>query len=191
MKRYLLYLTIVPVVVAIILFSTGQLIISASGIETTPPSWPSSHSPAAQTGTTAPPDIDLIVRKSASPSPVYVNFLLTYTIVVENKGTETADDVVLTDSLPLNIEVTSVDSSQGSCSESQLLVVCNLNSISGGGKVTVTIVVVPTEGGVLTNRVQVASSTSDPNLSNNRAEIETTALWTVFLPSLFKDAPAN
>jgi uncharacterized repeat protein (TIGR01451 family) len=44
---------------------------------------------------------DVIVDKSASPSPVFAGETLTYSIVVSNAGPSEAQSVVLTDVLPL------------------------------------------------------------------------------------------
>ena len=50
-----------------------------------------------------------IATLSASPDPVNVGSELTYTISVINNGPDTSDDVVVTDSLPENVEFLSVE----------------------------------------------------------------------------------
>ena len=51
--------------------------------------------------TTVSPMADLAVSQSVSPGSVFVSNNVTFTIVVANKGPDTGNNVVLTDSLPL------------------------------------------------------------------------------------------
>ncbi|MDX1582793.1 MAG: IPTL-CTERM sorting domain-containing protein [Thermoanaerobaculia bacterium] len=132
---------------------------------------PANNSESEQTTVlvTAPPRADLAVTKSDSPDPATVGEPLTYTLNLVNNGPEDATGVTLTDSLPSGATFDSVSSSQGSCSHSEGVVSCSLGTILNGGTATVTITVVPTRDGEITNSVTVASDLADPDSTNNSA----------------------
>jgi uncharacterized repeat protein (TIGR01451 family) len=58
---------------------------------------------------------DLQIGKYDSPDPVIAGNPLTYTLVITNTGPSTADNVVIEDDLPAEVEVLSVASSSGGC----------------------------------------------------------------------------
>ncbi len=65
----------------------------------------------------APDSTDLRVTKSASPDPVAAGELLTYTVTVANAGFLDATGVIMTDTLPLDVTLSAITSSQGDCGE--------------------------------------------------------------------------
>jgi len=121
---------------------------------------------SASESTLVLPVADLAVAKSGSPNPAHVGSPLTYTVVVANLGPSAATRVTLADTLPTGVVLISAMPSQGSCGESGGLVTCGLGSLAGDAA-TVTIVVMPTAVGTMTNTVTVAASEHDPNLANN------------------------
>jgi uncharacterized repeat protein (TIGR01451 family) len=124
---------------------------------------------------TAPPSADLMVVKTG-PATGKVGQSLTYTIVVTNKGPSAASGVTMTDSLPKNAGVGSVSSTQGSCAPrpKQRLVVCTIGSMASGARVTVTLVVKPTQKGAFKDTATVsATSPSDPVSGNNSSSVTT------------------
>src|SRR5947199_357535 len=88
------------------------------------------------------------------PDPVRVGQPLTYTIAVEAISADTG--VVLTDMPPAEAAPVSASASQGTCSGAAP-VVCNLGALATGSRATVTIVVVPTVPGKITNTASVTS----------------------------------
>jgi uncharacterized repeat protein (TIGR01451 family) len=116
--------------------------------------------------TNAPLTADLEVIKVASPSPVSVASNLTYTITVTNHGPDTASSVTLTDALPASV---SFVSASDECTNNAGLVVCDLGLLPSGATTNVTLVVVPTVEGALTNVARVAAAEVDPNPANNIA----------------------
>jgi uncharacterized repeat protein (TIGR01451 family)/CSLREA domain-containing protein len=115
---------------------------------------------------------DLSITKSDDPDPVAVGTRLTYTIDVANDGPAPASAVRVIDTLPSDVTVTSITSSQGSCDEST--VTCTLGSIGRGGTARVTIVVDPgSTPRTLTNTAAVSSELRDPDESDNSATATT------------------
>lgn len=141
------------------------------------------------------PRADVTVSKSANPDPVSAGQNLTYVVTATNvaNNLSAADNVTITDTLPLNVTFISASPSAGTCGTTpgantvttvgSRTVTCNLGTINNGAQRTVTIVVRPntgTRGTTLTNSVSVTTSTVETDGSNNAA----TALATVNNPSL-------
>jgi uncharacterized repeat protein (TIGR01451 family) len=119
-------------------------------------------------------EADLVVIKSDTPDPVFVDATLTYAIDITNHGPNTATDVVLTDILPAEVDFITASNA---CDESNGLITCNLNMISDGETKIVTIeVAAPPVPMVITNRVEVSANERDPQPSNNSTQEETTVI---------------
>src|SRR5438128_7860121 len=88
------------------------------------------------------------------PDPVRLGQPLTYTITVEAVTADTG--IVLTDMPPAGAAPVSASASQGTCS-GVAPVVCNLGALGLGSRATVTIVVVPTATGKITNTASLRS----------------------------------
>lgn len=117
---------------------------------------------------------DLSVSKSVMPDPMISGGLSTYQIVVRNAGPSTAHDVVIIDQLPEGLSIVSVQA-PGTCFREGLKVTCELGTLAPSSSNTATIdVLVRVDGATsLTNRVDVKSSTPDPDKDNNSALITT------------------
>ena len=116
---------------------------------------------------------DISVSGVATPDPVTIGEVLTYTMMVSNMGLAMATDTMLTSILPVGTTFVSATPSQGSCNEATGTVVCGLSDIASNTSVTVTVVVTPTLAGVITNAVVVTSSAAEASLANNAVNIET------------------
>jgi len=115
---------------------------------------------------------DLSISKVDSPDPVVAGNILTYTVTVFNAGPNTAQTVVVTDTLPAGV----VFLSTAGCAEDPGGVPnCTLGSIPAGGSAqyTISVAVNPQTLGVISNSVSVAAATQDPE-GNNNAVSETT-----------------
>ena len=129
-------------------------------------------------GTGVDPTADLAASIAASPNPVKSRGKLSYTITIRNAGPSAAIQVLLNDVLSSQSTFLSATPSQGSCVTPVVgasgTVSCNLGTIASGAtspiKITVTVIAKKT---TITNTVTVSSTTSDPNLANNRASITT------------------
>jgi uncharacterized repeat protein (TIGR01451 family) len=118
---------------------------------------------------------DLVLTKSDSPDPVTQGSNLTYTIQVQNNAAP-ATDVVLTDTLPSQVDFVSATPSQGTpCDRTGSTVTCNLGNMASGATATVTIVIQPKKTGTISNTAVVASTPPDTNAANNQ-ETETTTV---------------
>ncbi len=119
--------------------------------------------------TTVSPLADLLVTKADTPDPVAAGATLTYTLIVTNNGPADTTGVVLTDTLPSEVILDMVTSSQGGCSGTAT-VVCTLGGLVHGASVTATMVVTaPATAETLDNTANVTGDHADPILGNNTA----------------------
>lgn len=128
---------------------------------------------------------DLSVIKSDDVDPVTLSEddpvgKVTYTISVTNLGPATAEDVIVTDTLPATMTFVSATAEVGTCSQSGGVVTCSIGDLAVGDKVDIEVTVETEAFGEVTNFdpvnvVEVSSSSPDPNLSNNR-DAEPTAI---------------
>jgi uncharacterized repeat protein (TIGR01451 family) len=125
------------------------------------------------TGTTTTPVnviADVSVLKTDSHDPVAAGWILTYTLLVNNAGPSDAQDVAVTDTLP--VEVTFLDATPPyNYSPPDHSIVWDLGTIAAGETRPLT-VVVRVQSWVtdtFTNTVVVATSTPESNYGNNTA----------------------
>jgi uncharacterized repeat protein (TIGR01451 family) len=121
------------------------------------------------------PEADLRVSQTVS-EPAVAGEDLTYTLTATNGGPDEASDVLLTDALPGDVDLVSVNASKGTCAEGET-VVCDIGSLAGDESATVEIKVKPERHGTLVNTATVFSTqTRDPETSNNLSIERTTAV---------------
>jgi uncharacterized repeat protein (TIGR01451 family) len=111
--------------------------------------------------------LNLSVQVTAIPEPVSATQSLTYTVALQNLEPQNATNVVLRDTLPTIVTFGSVAISQGSCSEAQLVVVCNISKLVSGDTAAATIAVTPTATGTISNSANATATEADPNSANN------------------------
>jgi uncharacterized repeat protein (TIGR01451 family) len=136
---------------------------------------------ADQSFTTAGPaaiPIDLSITKVAAAATTAVGQNLTYTLTATNNSAATATGVTISDPLPGGATFVSATLSQGSCPLANLTVTCAVGSLASGQSATATIVVTPTQAGVLTNTGVVAGDQADPNHANDFQATRTTVTAT-------------
>lgn len=117
---------------------------------------------------------DLSITKTDSEDPVAAGDQLVYTVTVDNAGPADAENVVVTDTLPVGV---SLVSTMG-CSEDPAGVpICSLGTIVNGANAmyTITVDVDPSlaDGAMLSNSVTVTSDTQDQDPNNNSAVEDT------------------
>ena len=115
--------------------------------------------------------LNLSMTADRNPAPVGLNF--NYKPVITNTGNAAATNVVLFDTLPIQVTFTAASASQGSCSFDPLLrqVTCNLGTIGIGGTVNVQITVKPRNEGTLNNTADITGDQWDPATGNSSASV--------------------
>jgi len=127
------------------------------------------------TGASAAPPADLALTKTDSADPVVSGNSFTYTITVANGGPNNALGVVVTDTLPAEVDFVSATSSLGTgCDQKGKTVTCTLGQVNAGVTATVTIAVTAKKDGTVSNTATVASP-DDTNGANN-TDTETTVI---------------
>jgi len=120
------------------------------------------------------PGSDLFITKFASPSPAEQGEQLVYTVSIGNLGPLDATGVTLLDVLPAGVSFVSANSSQGSCTELNGIVTCNLGNLPDIGEgiiAVIDIVVIPNGIGSVVNTAVASANQEDPNISNNAATV--------------------
>jgi uncharacterized repeat protein (TIGR01451 family) len=127
--------------------------------------------------TTVTTAADLVISKSDSPDPVIAGEMLTYTLTITNNGPSSAQNVAVTDTLPLSVSLVSV--SPPTSTQSGQILEWNFGNLIQGDTQAITIVV--TVGGnvrgTITNTAVVTTSTTDPT-PNNNSDTELTTINT-------------
>ena len=116
---------------------------------------------------------DLAVTVATPPAMARVGGFFTYTIVVANSGPSVSTGVVLTDNLPPQMELISVNPSQGACHTAAGQVVCELGTLAANTSASAIVQVRPTAPGLATNRVMVTRLEQEAFLANNAASVAT------------------
>ena len=116
--------------------------------------------------------VDLAIAMIDFPDPVSTITRLTYQLTISNDSIIDAPGVVVTDTLPADVTPYSKKASQGVCTGTTVIV-CSLNSISAGKTASITIEVIPTLDGVVTNMANVGSPGFELDLSDNVSNVAT------------------
>ena len=113
------------------------------------------------------------IVKTDDADAVVAGNTLTYTVVVNNAGPNTAENVVVTDTLPAGVTFVSTT---GCTNDPNGVAVCNLGNIVAGGSAQFSVEVTVDAGtsGTITNAASVTSDTNDPDTSNNSTMEDTT-----------------
>ncbi len=123
---------------------------------------------------------NIVVTKTAAPSPVQAGNQLTYTIVVHNNGPAAATTVTLTDTIPTHTTFVSLAQTGTTwvCPAPSAAVSCTISSLPAGATTTFTLIVTvaagTASGTVISNTASTSTSTPDPNPSNNSSTVNVT-----------------
>ncbi len=110
---------------------------------------------------------DLAVFKTTPSEVVSLGSVFTYTIRVTNSGPDIATDVVVTDTLPGTVSVVGSSASQGSLSIVGNVATLTIGNMAPRSTATMTISVIASEEGSITNFVSATTTQIDFNTSNN------------------------
>jgi uncharacterized repeat protein (TIGR01451 family) len=111
---------------------------------------------------------DIYIEKSADPDPAVVGEDLVYTLLVGNRGPSDAENVTVTDTLPVSFTLSSLSSSPGSCTS----LPCNLGTLSPGDTETVTMIGT-IDADATTALVNTAAVTSTTPVTNTIDDVDT------------------
>ena len=116
-----------------------------------------------------PPLVDLYsFGVSATPDPAKVGQPITYQGSFNNQiYYGTATNVVIQDRLPAGVTFVSATATQGTCRQTNGVVTCLAGDLPPGQGVGFTIVVIPTQTGILTNLATAGSAGTDADPNDN------------------------
>jgi len=123
-------------------------------------------------GRSAPPPLeqgvstDLSVLAKVDAESVSQGEKVTYNVIVANAGPDDATEVMLVDTLPSGVSISSVTITKGTCVGTSGLS-CKLGDLKSGEEAVVTYVVTPDFSGSLTDSFIVSGNEGDPDLTNN------------------------
>jgi uncharacterized repeat protein (TIGR01451 family) len=141
---------------------------------------------SATDSVTVIPQSDLVITKTADPSPVLAGGELTYAVSSKNEGPSTAQNVQIVDTLPAEtLFLSATPSTPGTCTTP---------SVGGTGQVTctwsgptstsdirsVTIVVEVGGPGTILNGATTSSTVEDPDPTNNNVSVATEIICTIY-----------
>jgi uncharacterized repeat protein (TIGR01451 family) len=130
-------------------------------------------------------EASLDVSLKDAVDPVRAGQAAIYKATIKNLGLEKALNVVLIDTLPDSVNFASANTSQGACTHAGGEVTCDLHEIDSGESVEVTITVLTTTKGVITNEVTVGWENEDQDLSVSKtSEITTVSHNHMYLPAV-------
>ncbi|ALG68758.1 beta-propeller fold lactonase family protein [Beggiatoa leptomitoformis] len=108
---------------------------------------------------------------TATPDPVLVGNLVSYSTTIKNNGADSASAVVLTQTLDSNVAF--ISASNTACNYAASVVTCNLGMVTKDQSVTVTIIAQPSTLGTISFTAKVASDSADSVTTNNQQTITT------------------
>jgi len=116
---------------------------------------------------------DMALAMAGSANPVVVGQQLVYSLRVNQSGECDGTGVSVTDALSSSVTFVSATTSRGNWTQTNGVVKFTLGSFSQGATADMTITVVPTQAGLLTNTTQVRSNERDVRPDNNSVSVIT------------------
>ncbi len=162
--------------------TAGSTLSNAVVVTTTTPEDINTNNSASVNTPVTPPILDLLVNKAVSIDPLVVGDNTVYTVSVTNQGPSAAQNVVITDTLPLtrlSFQSNTVPAG-GSCTTVPAVdsvggtLVCNLPYMAPSSTSTFTVTMKGEVKGVDNNAVTVTSAEPESNALNNTTTITTT-----------------
>lgn len=118
-------------------------------------------------GSSIPSASDLSLGMAATPQPAIAGAQLAYTLWVTNNGPATANTVSVTDTLPAGAQYVSGTTATGTVTNQSGTVTWSVGSLANGATASLSLVVIPSATGSLTNTAVAASGVSDLYPENN------------------------
>jgi large repetitive protein len=122
---------------------------------------------------------NLSVEIADFPAQVTAGTSFSYTLRVHNAGPHAAVNTVLENILPEGVSLPTFNPGPYDCSESGLIITCNLGDLQTGPsiepvEIPLSVYVLPSTTGSLLIQASVDSNTGDPEPGNNMAQVPTT-----------------
>ncbi len=138
----------------------------------TPTPKPQTDTPTPTPTVTSASGADVAITKTADRTTVPPLGTIHYTIIVTNNGPQTALNLHITDTLPANV-MPPIAPPIG-CTRTGSVLYCAQSQLNAGDAFSIefNVIVTPGATGTLTNQVRVTASTTDPNLTNNHAQVD-------------------
>ena len=112
------------------------------------------------------------IRKAVSSPTAKIGDTITYTLTARNDGPSWATDVVVTDALPEQLQLSGARTSLGTCTTSGNTVRCDLGTLRPGQTETVTVTAVAHRSGTAINNAEIRSpGDRDPDDNRDRREV--------------------
>ncbi|MBB4664233.1 SdrD B-like domain-containing protein [Conexibacter arvalis] len=112
------------------------------------------------------------IRKAVSSPTAKIGDTITYTLTARNDGPSWATDVVVTDTLPRQLELTGATTSQGTCTTAGNALRCELGTLRPGQVETVTVTAVVHRSGTIVNTAVIRSpGDRDPSDNEDPEEV--------------------
>jgi len=129
-----------------------------------------------------PPEADMMVDVSVSPTDPQIGDVVRFTITVTNDGPSDTDGVVVNLTAPVQGTVGSITPSQGTCVAISAGIACDIGAMNAGASITITVVVTaPQLAADLLLSVSTSSNTNDPTMDNNSASGTVTVIEAIEL----------
>ncbi len=148
---------------------------------------PSNNSDSEPTVVITRTDLDIV--KTDDVDPVIAGNLLTYTIVVTNRGPSDATGVMVSDPLPAGVTFVSLTTTQGAANVNNGTLTGNLGSLANGASATINVIVRVNASTTtnLDNTATVTGNQPDPNPGNNSSRQPTIVITRADLEILKSD----
>jgi len=112
-------------------------------------------------------DVDVASSQTASTTAARVGQAVTVSLGVTNQGTDPANNVALTNTLPVGATLDNLSTNQGTCVNNAPQFTCSLGTLAPGASANVTIGLTPGMAGMVTNASNVVANESESNNTNN------------------------
>ncbi len=142
-----------------------------------------------QTTLPADPVAELAVTGYSTPNPAYVDQTFVYTVTVTNMGPAAANNLSLSSTLPDGVSL--LTSSPAVSSASGNSVQFSLGTLAAGNSLTITLQVVSSAAGSLTNMVTVSADEIDLQAQNSTAALVTRVNRVTTLSGLANSLPSG
>lgn len=120
---------------------------------------------------------DLSVNMTTSSNRLRIGEQLTYTInITNNRPVEEAGGINITDELPQALDINSITTTIGECSQFENSFICQADALAVGNSMTIIVTATPVVAAALINTVNVENGIGDLNLANNTATTTNTSI---------------